>query len=240
MENTHRKGFSWIHVLFALVLIIILMGIISPLILIKSKSSARNEALNNAKGIAQGLIDFKNEYGAYPCAFTLEAIINDNRPLAEGVADKDSFRAKDDANAYFAQLLMSGCIDSEAFFYAAGVRGSIKGDDYQGTAAKLLSKGENSFAYIMASDKKPLSDTSSKTPLVMAPLKSIGKDGVPLFHDKIYTGYYVYGTADGSGLQSKISSTGLPLSKGRDHLFQTGDNSLFGKDIPVVKAPLGF
>lgn len=226
-KTQNKKGFTLVELLVVISIIAVLAGIATPLILRAQKSSARNEALNNAKGIAQGLIDFKNEFGAYPCGFTAESLADSHDNLPEG----------NDANAYLAQLILSGSIDSETFFYASGVKGAVKGDDIKGTADKLLARGENSFAYIMAPDEEPLSDVSSKTPIVMAPIKKGGES--PVFDDSPYANYYVTGLADGSASQAKIGKNGEALSKGRSSLFEAGPDSLFGDDIPTIKLPTG-
>ena len=226
-KTQNKKGFTLVELLVVISIIAVLAGIATPLILRAQRSSARNEALNNAKGIAQGLIDFKNEYGAYPCGFTADNLAERHDNLPEG----------DDANAYLAQLILSGSIDSETFFFASGVKGAVKGDDIMGTPDKILARGENSFAYIMAPDEEPLSDTKSKTPLIMAPIKKGGES--PIFDDNPYADYYVYGTADGSGLQAKVGKNGEATSKGRSSLFEAGPDSLFGDDTPVIKLPTG-
>jgi len=232
MAYSYQKGFGWPQILLSVILLVVLAGILAPVLLrCTCGGGARTEALNNAKAIAGGLAAFKEEYGTYPSAETREVLLN-----REGY---DNIRDADDANAYFAQLVATDIIDDEGVFYASGVRGAIKGDNIKGTADKLLSKGENSFIYLMTKDQKPLTDISSMTPLVMAPaIRS--KDGIPLFDPGPYAGKYIYGAADGSGKVGDIGKNGLPRSKGRTSLLQTGTDSLFGDQIPVAKYPLGF
>lgn len=230
MSYSHQKTYGWPHLLFALVLLVVLTGIIIPLLPGNFTRSAgpRTEALNNAKAIAGGLVTFKTDHGAYPCAYTRKELEE------KGIGNLPPGNS---ANAYLAQLVVTEIIDSETYFYATGMPGAIKGDDYIGSPDKLLAKGENGFAYIMTTDEEALSDVKSITPLVIAPIIKGGKK--PTFNPIPYKDYYVYGAVDGSGKQGKISPTGQAMSKDRDHLFATGPTSLFGEETPVIKLPLG-
>ena len=223
-----RKGFTLVELLVVIAIIAVLAGIATPLILRAQKAGARAEALNNAKSIASGLAVFQTDRGAYPCGFTREQIESDGfENLPPGT----------DANAYLAQLIVTEIIDSETYFFASGVKGAVKGDDIIGTSDKLLARGENGFSYIMTEDEEPLSDVKTITPLVIAPIKTNGEN--PTFDGNPYADQYVYGAVDGSGKLGKIGREGQATSKGRDSLFQTGTDSLFGDEIPVIKAPTG-
>jgi len=189
----------------------------------------RIEALNNAKIIAGALTAFSTDYGSYPCAYT-------RRQLEE----KDSINLPPgtNANAYFAQLIATEIIDSETYFYAPNIEGTVRGNNLINSPENLLAKGENGFAYIMTQNEEALSDVKSITPLVIAPI--IQGEENPIFDPIPYQDYYVYGAVDGSGTLGKISPTGQALSKGRSHLLESGTvNSLFGTEIPVIKSPLG-
>ncbi len=224
MGYSFQKGFGWPHVLFVLVLIVVLAGIFLPLTFSRS-GGPRTETLYNAKAIAGGLVSFKTDHGAYPCAYTRKVLEEKGLKLPPG----------NDANAYLAQLIVTEVIDSETYFHAANMPGIIKGDDYIKTPEKILSKGENGLAYIMTSNEEALSDVKSITPLVIAPILSNGE--IPTFNPEPYQDYYVYGAVDGSGKQGKISPRGHAMSKDRAHLFQTGSDSLFGDEIPIIKMP---
>jgi type II secretory pathway pseudopilin PulG len=226
----HKKGLTWLEFLFALALILILAGLATPLVFRASKGGARTEALNNAKAIAGGLVTFKSDRGSYPSAYTrnqLEEQGHKNLPPGNS------------ANAYFAQLIVTEIIDSETYFYASS-SGSLKGDDLIDTPEKILARGENGFAYLMTENEEALSDVSAVTPLVLAPVHEI--KGIPTFDPIPFEGdgYFVYGAVDGSGKQGEISPTGQAMSKGRTDLLESGTpNSLFGKELPVIKYPLG-
>lgn len=228
-KTQKMKGFTLVELLVVIAIIAVLAGIATPLILRAQKAGARTEALNNAKAIAGGLLVFKQDKGSFPSAYTREQLENDGYDnLPEGTT----------SNAYLAQLIVTEIIDSETYFFAGGVKNAIKGDDITGTSDKLLARGECGFAYIMTENEEALSDTKTYTPLVIAPLKKNGEN--PIFDGNPYADYYVYAAVDGSGKQGKISKEGEAVSKGRKGgLFQTGADSLFGDDIPVIKAPAG-
>jgi len=118
-----------------------------------------------------------------------------------------------------------------------GARGSVEGDDLIGSTDKLLAQGENGFAYIMAENEESLFDVKSFTPIVIAPLRKGGES--PTFDDAPYAGKYVYGKVDGSAAAGEVGKNGEATSKGRESLFETGPDSFFGSDNPVIKSPLG-
>ena len=228
MKN-RPKGFTLVELLVVIAIIAVLAGIGTPLILRAQKQGALTEAGNNAKNIAGALNLFRQDKGSYPDIATHEAMVED------GV---DNLPETKDANAYLAQLIVTGFTDTETSFYAKGVRGvTEKGDDITGPG-ELLKKGENAFAYIMTEDDYALAGDKSIMPLVIAPLRRTGEN--PQFDPSPYGGKYVYGAVDGSSKQGDISDEGVPKSKGRDSLFEEGRNSLFGIDKPVIKAPTGF
>jgi hypothetical protein len=237
MGSSQQKGFGWPHVLFAILLFVVIGIIFTPIVLRESHLGDR-EVLNNAKAIASGLAAFREEYGTYPCAETREVLHKADKPILEYSYDESWIREADDANAYLAQLIVTDIIDDEVVFYASGVKGAIKGDTIKGTADTLLSIGKNSFIYLMVKDQKPLTDISSMPPLVMAPIKAKGE--IPVFDPGPYADKYIYGAVDGSGKVGDIDQNGRAKSKGRTNLFQTGPDSLFGDQVPVVKYPLGF
>jgi prepilin-type N-terminal cleavage/methylation domain-containing protein len=231
LKNTQKmKGFTLVELLVVIAIIAVLAGIATPLILKAQKAGDRTKALANSKSVVGGLLSFKSDKGAYPCRSTRELLEDDGIDiLPQGT----------DANAYLAQLVATDNIDTEKAFFAPGVLGAKEGDNILGEAGegKLLARGENSFAYIMAEDEAPLTDTKSYTPLVIAPIKSGGDD--PKFDGGPYGDKYVYGLVDGSSSAGDIAEDGTAKSAGRESFFQAGRDSLFGNDKPVVKLPTG-
>jgi len=227
MSPSHQKGFSWLSVLLGLFILIAISGMIPLLFLKGAKSGDRTRALAKAKSIVGGLMIFKKKYGAYPCDATRKILEND------GI---DFLPPGKDANAYLAQLLASQILASEKTFFAPGMEAFHQGDDRIDTADTILAQGENSFAYIMTTAGKPLTDTRSYTPLVLAAVKHPGI--IPIFDTKVYRDRFVCGLADGSSMVGRLDENGSALSKGRIHFFQTGKDSLFGTDFPIIKYPL--
>ena len=228
-KTQKMKGFTLVELLVVIAIIAVLAGIATPLILKAQKSGDRIKALANSKSVAAALMSFKQDKGAYPCEGTREILEGD------GI---DFLPPGKDANAYLAQLVASNTIDSEtAFFAPGGVVGAKEGDNIKGSPEKLLERGENGFAYIMAEDERPLTDTKSFTPLIMAPIKQGGES--PTFDSGPYDGKYVMGLADGSSKAGEINEDGTAKSEGRETFFQTGRDSLFGSDKTDVKLPTG-
>ncbi len=231
MSYSHQKGFSWLGIFFFLAVFVALVLVLLPLGFHRGHCGDRRKALANTKSIAAALMSFKQEMGAYPCDRTRKILEEKEiNYLPEG----------DSSNAYFAQLLAAYAIDSEtAFFAPGGVVGAKEGDNIMGSADKILERGENGFAYIMASDGKPLTDTSADTPLILAPVIDQRGGAEPRFDPEPYDGKFVCGLADGSARAGEIDEDGHAISKGRESYFQTGSDSLFGNETPIVKYPLG-
>ncbi|MDB4341265.1 type II secretion system GspH family protein [Akkermansiaceae bacterium] len=147
LKNTQKmKGFTLVELLVVIAIIAVLAGIATPLILKAQKAGDRTKALANSKSVVGGLLSFKSDKGAYPCRSTRELLED------EGI---DYLPPGNDANAYLAQLVATDNIDTEKAFFAPGVLGAKEGDNIKGSSDKLLARGENSFAYIMAEDEAP-------------------------------------------------------------------------------------
>lgn len=226
---SHQRGISFLQTLVAILILLGVLGVIIPLFFPvhfnRGSYGGRTEALNNAKAIAGGLVAFKSDYGTYPCDETRQKLTE------EGF---ENIPFGNDANAYLAQLVVTDIIDSEAYFYASGVKGARKGDDVK-KANHLLAPGENCLAYVMAGDGKPLSDVKGHTPLIVAPLKSGGSN--PTFDPGPYADKCVYGAVDGSGKIATIDKNGHALTEEDKPLFDTGPGTLFETETPVVIPP---
>jgi len=220
MREESKNRTSWKALLLLALILFVLAGIIRPQFEKAQAAGDRTIALSGCKALAGGLVSFKHEFGQYPCDTTRDLLIKKgltNLPLGN------------DANAYLAQLIATEVIDSETYLHCKAGKGYHKGDDKIDTPETILAPGENSYAYVMAQGGKSLSHVPSITPIVIAPILSGGS--TPTFDPTLFGKYYVYGAVDGSGKQGKVSPTGLAKSKGRDHLFQTGENSLF--ELPL-------
>lgn len=225
-----KKGFSWLNVIVASAIGCTLLVLFIAYLEGNRRyyNGDRTKALANAKSIVGGLLAFKSNKGSYPCQATRELL------EAEGI---DSLPSGTSANAYFAQLVATDNIDNEWVFFAPGFIGGREGDNIMGSSDKLLEAGENCFAYIMAPNEKPLTDTRGNTPLVLAPVKEKGTSE-PIFDGGPYGDKFVMSLVDGSARSGKIDENGHALSLDDCSLFQSGADSIFGKDSPVVKYPL--
>ncbi|MFT6238182.1 MAG: hypothetical protein ACJAQT_000253 [Akkermansiaceae bacterium] len=227
MSYSHQKGLTRLHILFITLVTVVVLFVVLPLVLPRRTDRAPlTEALNNAKAIAGGLITFKVDKGYYPSDATRQTL------EAEGITNLPPGK---DANAYLAQLIVTEIIDSETYFFASGVKGAIKGDDIIGTPEKLLSYGENGFAYVMTPNGKPLTDVTSDTPLVLAPTLTGGSN--PTFDPNPYAEQLVYGAADGSGKIATINKHRQALTKDGTPLFATGPGTFFKTETPIVILP---
>lgn len=211
-------------------IIAVLAGLATPAILKAQKAAAKAQATSNAKEIGSALINFIDMYGGYPSESTKQQLIDEG---LEVVPDGN------DSNSYLGQLIAAGSVDSEKIFYVKGVKGSKDGDNIWSTPEKMLSEGENGFGYVMLEGDEPLSSPGSIVPIVVAPLKSGGAD--PVFDEGPFNKQYIYLTPDGAVTGGKIGPNGKPISPGRGAggLFGAGKDSIFGDDVPDVKAPRG-
>jgi len=228
-----RKGFTLVELLVVIAIIAVLAGLATPAILKAKKNADKAQTINNAKQIGIALSEFDSSYDSYPSEDTRIQLEEEGAEPPSG----------DDANAYFAQLIVAQSTDSEAIFYAKGVRGTKKGDDVISNRDNILERGENGFGYVMLAGSQALSSsyTRSSTPLAVAPLKEGGSD--PVFDDNPYSGDYVYLKGDNSVSTGKLSKDGsgkaLLKGQGRTTLFSTGPDSVWEDDEPEVKAPAG-
>jgi hypothetical protein len=218
-----QKGFSWVHGLFLAVVLVVLMGLMQPMILVKAKAGDRTKALANAKSVVGALLAFKADYGTFPCDAT------------RGELAKEGFTnlpTGDSSNAYLTQLLTADAIDTTGPFAVAGTQFTKQNR----WSKNDLAEGTNGFAYLMAPNGAPLTDTRSFTPLILAGIVAQGSE--PVFDKKVFGGKFVMGLVDGSSTAGDLDENGHAVSEARESFFQAGPDSLFGKDTPVLKYPL--
>ena len=204
----------------------VVVAIVPRYLSVRDRYGTLLEASNKAKEISGALRLFRKEYGSFPNQRTREVFLEKGHR---------NLMKEDHANAYLAQLIVGGFLQTEATFFVPEIQGVEKGDE-QITAGSLLAAGENAFSYVMLDQGKSLGDGTSLMPLVMTPVTQGGI--TPLFDPAPFGGKYVYGSVGGAAIQGDIDEDGLPMSMGRAHLFEAGRDSLFGTDIPVVKMPL--
>jgi hypothetical protein len=183
--------------------------------------------LAQSKPVAEGLLSFKMEQGSFPCQATRKLLEDD------GI---DFLPSGTSADGYIAQLVATDNIDSEKIFTLPGLFPPKMRDCLRYTGS-LLDPGENSFAYIMAPDEKPLTYSKNDTPIILVAIAEEGQKE-PIFNHRIYGNKFVVGLVDGSSTAGDLDENGHAVSEARESFFQTGPDSLFGKDTPVLKYPL--
>ncbi|MES2981444.1 MAG: hypothetical protein V4727_03940 [Verrucomicrobiota bacterium] len=103
------------------------------------KGSNKAPAISNLKQIGLALFDFENDYGSYPDSETA-------KDVTDAFPNHGHDLSGNSSNALFRQLIATGMIPDEEFFYTES-RNSRKPD---GNIApgEALKKGEVGFAYI--------------------------------------------------------------------------------------------
>lgn len=189
-----------------------------------SPGGERTKALANVKSIMGGLLSFKPYYGAFPCDAT------------RGELAKEEFinlPTSNSSNAYLTQLLVAESIDNPAPFSVPGTK-FTKNNRW---SKNDIATGTNGFAYLMAADGALLSDTKSFTPHILAEIVTIGTE--PVFDAQVLGGKFVFGRVAESSEARDLDENGHVFSTDGGNLFQTGPYSIFGKNTPVLKYPLG-
>ena len=105
-----RKGFTLVELLVVIAIIAVLAGLATPAILKAKKNADKAKTINNAKQIGIAMNEFDSSYDSYPSEDTRIQLEEEGAEVPSG----------DDANAYFAQLIVGLSTDSEKIFYAKG------------------------------------------------------------------------------------------------------------------------
>src|SRR6478609_8289805 len=69
-----RRKWKWLWVVGAVSIIIVLAGLTTPVTIRSRRRSDQTEAVSNARQIGLALLDFENEYGAYPDTSTISRV----------------------------------------------------------------------------------------------------------------------------------------------------------------------
>ncbi|MCW1925619.1 hypothetical protein OKA05_23880 [Luteolibacter arcticus] len=204
-------------------LLILLAGLMAvlfvfsaPLFLKSRKASDRTEAINNIKQVNLALIDFGNDYGAFPDASTITAVkATTSTTLALGSSS---------SNELFRQLIATGN-RSEKIFWAKTAGTPRKGNDLLG--ADTLKKGECAFTYIAGLT----SSSDPYAPVLMVPVIP----GTWKFDPKPFKGTAVVLRIDGSAKAEPIDKHGHVIIGGMN-LFDPRQPYWHGK-APDIKWP---
>lgn len=233
MKYQMRRGFTLVELLVVIAIIATLAGVGVPVIIAQQKKGARTEAVANAKGIGLAMFNFDQDYGSYPSPGdgTAKAVTENNPSAGYTFAGGKS-------NDYFRQLVAAGYADSESTFYAKAPY--TKKPDKAMKADKCLAAGEVGFAYIMKNATEPIpSSGNSGRPLIVAAVKDGLGDGT--FEPDVYDRKAVVQRIDNSGsIESVRPSDGLCLVGGGKTLLQSGDDTVWGTDIPspIIVPPM--
>lgn len=181
---------------------------VPPVVMKSSKKSPMTTATSNAKQIYLLLIDFDQDFGAFPNDATAAADL-DLAPYHGAYS-----------NDYLGQLLAGGYVKSEEIFYAKhGSRSHYRPDNRFSSQAETLQAGECGFAYV-----KGLSTADEmKTPILMTPMT--GRDHQ--FAPKAYDGKAVVLTVDGAARQLRLDTRHRAKIGGGKTLFDVGKGTVW-------------
>lgn len=175
------------------------------------KKAEMTKAMMNAKQLFLLMVEFDQDFGAFP-----------NDETAEADQDLNGYQGKF-SNDYLGQLIAGGYTHSEEIFYAKGGSSTDQKPDNQfRTKAQTLAAGECGFAYVKG---QSVSNNTGR-PLLCAPMTGKGVK----FDPKPYSGKAVVLRIDGSVKTYTINKDGeviLPNGKG---LFENGAGTVWGEN----------
>jgi hypothetical protein len=189
-----------------------LAGLTAPMVIRQRKKADQTQAISNARQMGLALVEFGDEYGAYPSEATAAKVAaSTSSPAMTG----------NSSNARFRQLIQGEIVQSELMFYSR-CDGTRKPDnDFTGNMA--IESGECGFAYIDNLDPKD----GAIRPIAMTPMVS----GTDRFDPMPFDGKAVILWTDGS-----VKS--LPIDRASGQVMLDGRN-LLDPEHPVWsgKAP---
>ena len=227
-----KRGFTLVELLVVIVIIASLAGLTAPMVIRQRKKADQTEAINNARQIGLGMLEFENDYGSYPDAATLtEITASFPTAVITGAAGADS-------NGYFKQLFQAGLTQSEQMFYAK-TRYTKKPDGDISSNAKALEAGEVGFGYILDGVAGLSSAGNPARAIVATPVSITGAtfDGDPfdrkvvvLRIDNSVTSINIRVPAGGT------NNAGPAILGGQD--LMGASNPIWGGGTPTMKKPL--
>src|SRR6478672_6118322 len=185
--------------LLAVLVVILIAGLTTPLTFRHGKKAEQTEAVSNARQIGLALFEFHEEYGQMPDAGTIEKV--------RQKSGTDLKLGTKSSNDFFRQLMASGIAQSENMFYAKIV-GTHK-PDHIFAGAKALEKGECGFTYFTCATK----GCNPSRPLAATPMIP----GTDRFDPKPFDGKAVILRADNS-------ATWVPILIRDGHATVNGQN----------------
>ena len=212
-----RRNWWWLMCV-GLTSIAALLVLTAPLTLRSRKIVDLTEAVSNARQISNALLEFSNEYGAFPNADTVIVVQNaTGTKLALGTKS---------SNDFFRQLIGAELTSSDRMYYAPKIPGVRKPDDVI-TGVEALKKGECGFAYLLGAR---LTD-NPRRPLAAAPMIP----GTDRFDAKAYKGKAVVLGMDNSVTSFNIDTDGHIQIEGK--LFMDPTNPIWDGHPPMIVWP---
>lgn len=204
-----NKGFTLVELLVVIAIIAALAAMATPVIMKQQKKAAMTTATSNAKQVFLLMVEFDQDFGAFP-----------NDDTADADVDLNGYKGNN-SNDYLAQLIAGGYVKSEEIFYAkAGSDTNKQPDNDFSTKTKTLEAGECGFAYIM---NQSTSDNTGR-PILAAPMEGSGET----FKEDPYDGKSVVLRIDGAAKQLRLSNDKRAKVGGGKTLFDDGDGTVWG------------
>lgn len=217
MKLTKRhmnKGFTLVELLVVIAIIAALAAMATPVIMKQNKKAAMTEATSNAKQVFYLMVEFDQDYGAFP---------NNDTASEIGVSGTTS------SNDYLSQFIEGGYTKSEEIFFAKGGSTPSKKPDNVITADSMLEKGECGFAYI----KDQSTSVNTGRPILVAPY-----DSSFAFKPDPYDGKAVVLRVDGAVKQLLLDKdTKKAKIGGGKTLFDTTGDTVWGGETVQIAEP---
>ena len=205
-----NKGFTLVELLVVIAIIAALAAMATPVIMKQQKKAAMTTTISNAKQIFLLMVEFDQDFGAFP---------NDDTANADD--DLNGYSGSN-SNDYLGQFIAGGYVKSEEIFYAkAGSSTNKLPDNDFSSKAVTLEAGECGFSYVV---NQSTSDNTGR-PIVMAPMTGSGET----FKEDPYDGKAVALRIDGAAKTLRISKTSKKANIGAGRtLFDTGNDTVWG------------
>ncbi len=214
-----KKSFPWLALLITIIIIAALAGLTAPMVIRCPKKSDQTEATSNLRQVGLALFEFETEYGTFPSEETAKAVAAKNPENDFDLSGKSS-------NALFRQLFAANLTQSEQMFYAK-VKGTRKPDGVI-SPGRALEVGEVGFGYVSGLS------TEGNPARVLAFCPII--PGTDRFDPKPFDGKAVVLRVDNSATSLYINEDGYALV-GEKTLFETGEDTVWGQNVPDVRYP---
>ena len=200
--NRQPKWFKPVfHGCIVAYILFVLAGLTSPMVIRSARKSVQTQATSNLRQIGLALVEFENEYGAYPSDITRDLVNKKHPGHGLNLSGKSS-------NALFRQLFAAKFTQSEAMFYAE-VKGTREPDCLI-SPGEALKKGEVGFGYIAGLSNKG----HPARPIAFCPIIP----GTDRFDPKPFDGNAVILRMDNSVISLKIDKHGHVLAGGMNML----------------------